>query len=193
LRGHRRDVNACAVSPDGHVLATGSDDYCFATWDRRSGQQLHFWDGRRGEGHSGRVYAVSFDGTGRFLATGAVDKKAKIWDLRKGAGRCLQAFTKHTDLVNSVEFSADGQLVASASDDALVYVWKAEDASLVAAHQHPMAVMCASFSEDGGVLATGCSDGQLRLWKDSEQLHGETLVSSTSTTAGVKSVNFIPA
>ena len=33
-----QDVNACAVSPDGHVLATGSDDYCFATWDRTSRQ-----------------------------------------------------------------------------------------------------------------------------------------------------------
>ena len=49
---------------------------CHSSLARRSGQQLHFWDGRRGEGHSGRVYAVSFDGTGRFLATGAVDKKA---------------------------------------------------------------------------------------------------------------------
>ncbi|CAL1145388.1 unnamed protein product, partial [Cladocopium goreaui] len=194
LRGHRRDVNACAVSPDGHVLATGSDDYCFATWDRRTGQQLQHWDGRRGEGHSGRVYAVAFEGTGRYLATGAVDKKAKIWDLRKGGpgGRCLHAFS-HTDLVNSVEFSADGKLVASASDDAFVHVWKAEDATLVASHQHPMPVMCATFSEDGG-LASGCSDGHLRFWKDTEQVVGLGEETSTTLTcrAAVKSVSFIP-
>eukprot|EP00435_Cladocopium_sp_Y103_P007615 s1440_g2.t1 len=175
LRGHRRDVNACAISPDGHILATG-----------RTGQQLQHWDGRRGEGHSGRVYAVAFDATGRYLATGAVDKKAKIWDLRKGAGRCLQAFTKHTDLVNSVEFSADGKLVASASDDAFVYMWKAEDASVVASHEHPMPVMCATFSEDGRLLASGCSDGRLRFWKDSEQVYAGLGEDETCSRGGQK-------
>ena len=39
-----------------------------------------------------------------------------------------------------LRFSADGQLVASSSDDAFVYVWRAEDASLVASHPHPMPV-----------------------------------------------------
>eukprot|EP00913_Durusdinium_trenchii_P035548 g33266.t2 len=91
LNWHTRDVNTVAPAPDGHVLATGSDDYCFALWDRRTGERIRSWDGRRGEGHSGRVYSVAFAPDGHSIATGAVDKKAKVWDTRTGA--CLQAFT----------------------------------------------------------------------------------------------------
>jgi len=192
LRGHRRDVNACAISPDGQVLATGSDDYCFATWDRRSGQMIHNWDGRRGEGHSGRVYSVAFSPDGYYLATGAVDKKAKIWDTRAPSGSLLA--TKHSDLVNSVQFSVDGNLVASASDDSLVFVWKPMDGTMVACHEHPMAVLSCSFADDGH-LATGCSDGKLRIWSTAESEPVELNASSNakSSLRGIKSATFIPA
>lgn len=63
---------------------------------------IHNWDGRRGEGHSGRVYSVAFSPDGHYLATGAVDKKAKIWDTRAPSGSLLAM--KHSDLVNSVQF-----------------------------------------------------------------------------------------
>lgn len=40
----------------------------------------------------------------------------------------------------NLRFSVDGNLVASASDDSLVFVWKPMDGTMVACHEHPMAV-----------------------------------------------------
>ncbi|CAK9061277.1 unnamed protein product [Durusdinium trenchii] len=189
LNWHTRDVNTVAPAPDGHVLATGSDDYCFALWDRRTGERIRSWDGRRGEGHSGRVYSVAFAPDGHSIATGAVDKKAKVWDTRTGA--CLQAFTSHTDLVNSVSFSPDGKLLASASDDCLVHVWAPGTAELLATYRHPSNVLSASFAENGQ-LATGCDDGKIRLWDASSNEELSELVASVAKCAGIKSVAFIP-
>lgn len=183
LKGHTRDVNAVAIAPDGQVLATGSDDYCFALWDRRSASMLRNWDGRRGEGHSGRVYSVAFSLDGRCLATGAVDKRAKLWDLRQQ--RCL-ACESHEDLVNCVTFSPSG-LVLSACDRGSVVVWTAEGETL-ATYCHPDAVLSASFADDGQ-LATGCRDGTIRLWSGEAEL-----LNANVETKGcdIKSVCFIP-
>jgi len=163
LRGHMRDVNSATVSPDGRVFATGSDDYSFAVWDRASGKMTQHWDGRRGDGHSGRVYSVAFSPDGLYLATGAVDKKAKVWDTRTGA--CLRCYSGHTDLVNAVTFSPDGKLLASASDDFTSHVWTADTSQgRIASYKQDAEVLTLSFSGNGQTLATGSMTGAICLW-----------------------------
>jgi WD40 repeat protein len=64
-----------AFSPDGHWLATASEDETARVWDVRSGQQQHALS------HGARVNAVAFSPDGRWLATGCHDKTVRIWDL----------------------------------------------------------------------------------------------------------------
>ncbi|EGU75248.1 hypothetical protein FOXB_14241, partial [Fusarium oxysporum f. sp. conglutinans Fo5176] len=45
----------------------------------------------------------------------------KIWDMATGA--CVQTLEGHNDSVNLVAFSADGQRVASGSNDETVKIW----------------------------------------------------------------------
>ncbi|CAE7188709.1 unnamed protein product, partial [Symbiodinium sp. KB8] len=185
LRGHMRDVNSAAVSPDGRVFATGSDDYSFAVWDRASGKMTQHWDGRRGDGHSGRVYSVASP-DGFYLATGAVDKKAKVWDTRTGT--CLRCYSGHTDLVNAVTFSPDGKLLASASDDFTSHVWTADTSQgRIASYKHDAEVLTLSFSGNGQTLATGSMTGAICLWDlSSHQEVGE------SAACGVPKLQLLP-
>eukprot|EP00439_Symbiodinium_sp_Y106_P075233 s492_g14.t2 len=189
LRGHMRDVNSATVSPDGRVFATGSDDYSFAVWDRASGKMTQHWDGRRGDGHSGRVYSVAFSPDGLYLATGAVDKKAKVWDTRTGA--CLRCYSGHTDLVNAVTFSPDGKLLASASDDFTSHVWTADTSQgRIASYKQDAEVLTLSFSGNGQTLATGSMTGAICLWDLSS--HQEVGCFGESAARGVPKLQLLP-
>jgi WD40 repeat protein len=48
----------------------------------------------------------------------------KMWDVE--AGKCLYSRTDHGDLINAVEFSPNGELFVSCSDEGLLIVWDAE-------------------------------------------------------------------
>ena len=68
-------MNSVAFAPDGHTLATGSDDGTVILWDltdptrpRRIGDPL--------TGHTDAVYSVAFAPDGHTLATGSDDRHA---------------------------------------------------------------------------------------------------------------------
>ena len=97
---------------------------------------------------------------------------------------------KHTGEVNSVSFSRDGTLLASASADRTVILWdvaKREETGTLTGHTG--AVNSASFSPDGTLLASGSSDGTVILWDVAKRDHRTTL---TGHTDGVNSVSFSP-
>ena len=64
LIGHRQQVNAVAVSPDGRLLLSGSNDKTLRLWDIASGKEV-----RRFEGHPESVLAVAFSPDGRLAAS----------------------------------------------------------------------------------------------------------------------------
>ena len=73
-------MNAVAFAPDGHTLATASDDQTVLLWDltdparpRRLGDPL--------TGHTDAVYAVAFAPDGHTLATASGDRTVLLWDL----------------------------------------------------------------------------------------------------------------
>ncbi|MFQ5944401.1 MAG: WD40 repeat domain-containing protein, partial [Anaerolineales bacterium] len=77
----------------------------------------------------------------------------------------------HVFRVNDVEYSPDGSLLASASNDTGVGLWRATDGMLLRMlHEHRMQATAVAFSPDGLSLATGSNDGELLIWNVEEEL-----------------------
>jgi WD40 repeat protein len=100
------DVNSIAWSPDGSLLAAGRD-----VW--RS-------DGTHLTGINGSVTSVAWSADGQYLAVAA----GKLITLVRADGLHIVELKDHTATVNRVAWSPTQAVLASASDDETIRLWR---------------------------------------------------------------------
>jgi WD40 repeat protein len=165
LEGHDKPVQSLAVSSDGHMLASGSEDGSILFWDVTTAKAN---PKRRAtlKGHTGDVRCLAFTPDGQTLASGGGgDNSIRLWDVSSSSVVERVVLTGHSREVLAMVFSPDGKTLASASADTSVRLWDpvmgAERAKLSA---HTSAVRAVAFSPDGRTLASGGDDGAVKLW-----------------------------
>jgi WD40 repeat protein len=124
LRGHRKAIDAVAISPDQSVVASGGDD---------TQVRFHSLDGRDAwflSGHTGRIAAMAFSPDGRTLATASLDKTVRLWNVPER--RLAAVLNRHTDQVRCVAWSPDGSLIASGSRDGRICLDRSDGSNVFA-------------------------------------------------------------
>lgn len=75
----------------------------------------------------------------------------------------------HTAVVESVDFSPNGKLIASGSVDNTIRLFRVTEAVLLRTmYGHPFPIYTLRYSPDGAYLATGSSDNIIRIWRVSD-------------------------
>ncbi|WP_392479607.1 protein kinase [Nostoc sp. C110] len=117
LSGHAWAVLTVAFSPDGQILATGSDDNTIKLWEVNTGQLICTL-----VGHSWSVVAVAFTADGEKLLSASCDKTVKLW--RVSTAEEIVTLSGHVDSVSAVAVSKVRQLIASGSRDKTIKLWQ---------------------------------------------------------------------
>ena len=138
--GHLSDVDCLGFHPNSLYLATGSSDRSCRLWDVQRGACVRLF-----VGHQSPISCLAISPDGRYLASAASgngtsaqfagvdgvdpissgahvnDVSISLWDL--ASGRRIKKMWGHSERVYSMDFSADGSLLVTGSQDCTVRCW----------------------------------------------------------------------
>ncbi len=159
-----RTINALAISPDGQILASGSEDKTVQLWDTQTYKLLS-----RLKGHSGWVTSLAFSKDGKLLASGDADKTIKLWDVE--SKKLTETIIGHNNSINALAFVPEGThqysgCLASGSADGTIRFWNPDTGEEITifATGHTEWVKALAFSENDTTLASAVFNGTVELW-----------------------------
>lgn len=108
-------VYSVAFSPDGQMIANGSEDNILRLWDVRGD-----WTGGSFHGHEGAITCVAVSPDRQMIASSGEDKTVRLWNKQgKPIGEPFQTPNR----VDTLTFSPNSQMIAGCGMAGAVYLW----------------------------------------------------------------------
>jgi WD40 repeat protein/transcriptional regulator with XRE-family HTH domain len=152
-----RGLTAMACSPDGTLLAIGSDSGMIYLRQSADGLLLGVCSG-----HSGIIWSLAFSPDGQHLASGSYDHTFRVWDVR--TTHCLVMRNDHHEYIRAVQFTFDGKALLTASEDCTIRLWDLATMHCLQRIEGSTWWSCATLSPDGRTLAAASYDRSIYLW-----------------------------
>jgi WD40 repeat protein len=157
LVGHQASVQAIALSPDGHRLASGSEDKTVRFWElatRRSIATIQV--------HTQAITAIAFHPDGQRLASASDDKTICIIDGQ--TCQLIATLIGHQRAVKAIAFTKTALI--SGSWDKTIKVWNLDTHQVTQTLTgHRLQISAIALSPDGNWLASASYDRTILLWR----------------------------
>ncbi|OUL33588.1 hypothetical protein BV372_15765, partial [Nostoc sp. T09] len=118
-RGHEKEINSVAFSPDGKWIVSASNDSTVRLWDTNGNPIGQPW-----RGHEYWVNAVAFSADGKLIASGSLDGTVRLW--RCGWQEWLQVCCNRLLYHPVFQNPKNGSDVEVAYQTCQKYVWNPE-------------------------------------------------------------------
>ena len=150
------DVTLAALSRDGRLILTASDNRTVRVWDAATGQPV-----APPLVHRDRLRHVGFSADGGYVLTTSADQTARVWDAR--TGKPVTAWLGHRAPLWPAVMDPLGRYVVTAeAADTVVIRDAATGAAVRLPHGGQVRDVC--FSRDARWLATAAGDAGARVW-----------------------------
>lgn len=159
IQGHSVHVRTLAFSPDGRMLAGGSNLGAVHLWDAHTGTKFFTL-----KEHSNRIRALAFSPDGKTLASGTANGEISLWNTADGTQNNAIILEPRA-IVSQLLFSMDGKILVSGNGSGIIQLWDVHTGRLLSTHAaHTALISILLFSPDGKTLASGGTDATLLLW-----------------------------
>jgi eukaryotic-like serine/threonine-protein kinase len=160
LTGHNKDVNSITFSPDGRMLASGSNDGTVKLWDAQTEELKQTFEA---SGHE--VVSTAFSPDGRSLAIAMVssggDGIVIIRDSQTAEVKQKMAETN----IQAVAFSPDSNTLAIANISGSLKLWDVVSGKVKQTLEgQDIQTHAVAFSPDGMMVAGGGFGNTVKLW-----------------------------
>lgn len=193
-------IQAIRFAPDGNTLVTGGYR-AIRIWTKTTSSEPNTsvsWQlkatvgGPDSDVFAGRVMAIDVHPDGKHVVVGGgmPSRSGEIrWvDLETGSVIERPSWS-HSDCVNSLRFSPNGELLASASVDETIGIWNVTtDQAVRSLEGHTGHVLALDWHDDGNLLASASSDKTIRVWDTG---NGETKSTINGFDTELTSLEFV--
>ena len=124
-------VWAIAISLDGKILASGSNDNTITIWNLETYEPLNLHQHRKW------IAALAFSPDRKWLASASYDTTIRLWELASGRYECQQILQGHAKAVTAIAFHPTEPILASSSKDGSIKQWDLNSFDCIATWKSP--------------------------------------------------------